>query len=281
MALVLAACGSDDSSEPDATSTTGGGATTADTAPGGTDPTGTTDPGDPTTEVDVRLYFARGEELGVAGRTVTGPGVAREALADLVAGTTAEEAELGLTSAVPDGTEVLGVDIADGLATVDLSDAFTSGGGSLSMSMRVAQVVFTLTQFDTVDRVTIRIGGEEVDGIGGEGVPASDLTRADFEDQSPAILLESPYPGQTVSSPIAISGTANTFEATYQWAVLDAEGEVLAQGFDTATSGSGTRGTFAAELPVDHTGPAVLKVFESSAKDGSEINVVDIPVTIG
>ena len=150
------------------------------------------------------------------------------------------------------------------------------------MSLRVAQVVFTLTQFDTVDSVNIRIDGEEVDGIGGEGVPASDLDRSDFEDQSPAILVESPNPGADVSSEFTVSGTSNTFEASYQWAVLDGDDNVLKQDFGTATSGTGTRGTFSFDVDLDdYTGEATVKVYESSAKDGSEINVVTIPVTVG
>ena len=40
------------------------------------------------------------------------------------------------------------------------------------------------------------------DGIGGEGVPAEDLTRADFEDVTPLILVESPVPGEAVTSPV-------------------------------------------------------------------------------
>jgi hypothetical protein len=85
-----------------------------------------------------------------------------------------------------------------------------------------------------------------------------------------------------VSSPLTISGTGNTFEATYQWAVLDADGATLVAGFDMATSGTGTRGTFGTDIDLgDATGDITLKLFESSAKDGSEINVVTIPLTVG
>ena len=49
-----------------------------------------------------------------------------------------------------------------------------------------------------------------------------------------------------------------------------------------ATSGSGTRGTFDETLSFSSSvhGDATLVVFESSAKDGSEVNVVEVGVKI-
>ncbi|MBA3333030.1 MAG: hypothetical protein H0U30_03485 [Actinobacteria bacterium] len=48
----------------------------------------------------------------------------------------------------------------------------------------------------------------------------------------------------------------------------------------TATSGTGTRGTFEFTVPfeVPFDGVGELIVFESSAKDGSRINLVEIPL---
>jgi germination protein M len=230
----------------------------------------------------VLVYFVRGERLAASSRSVTGEGVGAAALEAVIAGPNEVESGIGFSNAVPAGTEVLGVNIAAGVATVDLSGDFQSGGGSLSMQLRVAQVVATLTQFDTVESVTIRIDGQEADGIGGEGVPATDLDRSDIEDQTPGILLEHPAPGATVSSPLTISGTSNTFEATYEYEVIDEAGTTVASGFDTATSGTGTRGTFETEIDLgDTTGDVTLVLFESSAKDGSRINEVEIPLTIG
>ena len=72
-------------------------------------------------------------------------------------------------------------------AEVDLSAAFASGGGSLSMLTRVAQAVYTLTAFPTVHAVRFLIEGERVDAIGGEGVIVDPPpTRADLPGQAPA-----------------------------------------------------------------------------------------------
>lgn len=56
---------------------------------------------------------------------------------------------------------------------------------------------------------------------------------------------------------------------------------MIASGFDTATSGTGTRGTFEAEIDLDgHIGDTTVVLFESSAKDGSRINEVEIPIDV-
>ncbi len=149
------------------------------------------------------------------------------------------------------------------------------------MALRVAQVVYTLTQFPTVARVAFRLDGEPVDAIGGEGVVVSPpVDRSDFEAQTPAILVESVGPGDEVSSPLRVTGTANTFEATLNLRLVGGGGEVLYDDFATATSGTGTRGTFDVTIEFDAEGPATLVAYEHSAEDGSEINVVAIPVVL-
>lgn len=232
----------------------------------------------------VRIYLMRGEHLGVGARHVEPtPAMGRAAIEALLAGPSDFEQQSGLATEIPEGTELLDLAIdGDGHAVVDLSRYFESGGGSLSMQARVAQVVYALTQFPTVDEVSIRLDGEDVDGIGGEGIPASSLTRADFEDVTPAILLESPAPGDRVTSPLRIQGTANTFEANFLVELEPAGGGLLVDTFVTATSGSGERGTFDTtfrfEVPDAET--ATLRVFEESAEDGSRQNVVEIPLEL-
>ena len=137
----------------------------------------------PTTEartpVDVKVYLLREERLVIAHRNVLGPAVLRAALEELLSGPTVDETAAGLFTIVPIGTELRDLNLADGLATVDLSSEFESGGGSLSMVARVGQVVFTATQFENVDRVEFWLDGEPVEAIGGEGVMVDEpLSRA-------------------------------------------------------------------------------------------------------
>jgi Immunoglobulin-like domain of bacterial spore germination len=108
-------------------------------------------------------------------------------------------------------------------------------------------------------------------------------TRKALEDLSPIILVEEPTPGETVTSPFEVSGTANTFEATLQLQLTDGDGNTLSKQFLTATSGSGTRGTFSGLLPFK--APAgthlMLHAYEDSAENGQRIHEVKIPLVAG
>ena len=93
--------------------------------------------------------------------------------------------------------------------------------------------------------------------------------------------MESPLAFEEVTSPLRVSGTANTVEATFNYELTDPDGKIVDENFVTATSGTGTRGTFdftTAPFTVPFDGVGELIVFELSAKDGSRINLVEIPL---
>lgn len=282
--LLLGSCGDDADSGSTTTSST------ASTSTTGTEDTTTTTEAAVTV---VSVYWFDGETLRVGnGRSVEGLGVAAAAVEELLRGPSADEDALGLGTAIPEGTELLGVNIVDDTATVDLSGEFASGGGTLSMNARLAQVVYTVTQFPSVRAVEIWLDGEPVESLGGEGLLLErPLTRADFEfggeyeHLTPAILVETPRPGDEVGASFEVAGRANTFEATVNFEVVDRDGEVLVDElFTTATSGTGTPGDFAEtiELPADVVAgdEIVLLAFERSAEDGERINVVEIPLVV-
>jgi germination protein M len=155
----------------------------------------------------------------------------------------------GMKTEVPSGLQLA---IDSGRATVS---------GATLDDAALAQVVYSLTTFPTVQSVNGK-------------------TRADVEDFAPPILVEHPAPNQTVKSPLHATGTANTFEATFNYRLEDANGKTLAKDFVTATSGSGTRGTFdfSASFTVDSPQNGKLVVFENSAEDGSVIHERVIPI---
>lgn len=235
-------------------------------------------------EVTLEVWFNEGTRLHVVHRGLPGTAsVGRAAVEALLRGPGEDEREKGLSTAIPDGTRLLDLDIAGGTATVDLSSEYESGGGSASVLARLAQVVFTLTQFETVDEVVFLLEGEKIETFSSEGVVLDGPQgRADFEDQSPAIVVTTPRAGATVPATVTVAGTANVFEATVSIKIVSSDGEVLAETFTTATCGSGCRGDFSIDVPLDVASPtsAIVRVFESSAEDGRPTNVVKIPVTI-
>jgi germination protein M len=234
--------------------------------------------------VTVCAYFSISEKIAAAARVIPKTQqVGAAAMRALLEGPTANEREAGMVSNIPEGTTFLGLEINGGIATVDLSKEYASGGGSLSMFMRLAEVVFTLTQFPTVEGVNFKLDGEPIEVLGGEGIIIDHpMSRADYEDMSPAILVESPTLGQVVSSPLRVSGTANVFEAVFRANIVDWDGLIIADEVVTATSGTGTRGTFDVTIPfkVDEPGLGTLIVFSDSPEDGSQINLVEIPLQL-
>lgn len=235
--------------------------------------------------IDLEVWFAHDEGLfGTRHETESTPAVGTAAMEELLVGPSGAEAEADVFTAIPEGTELLDLDISDGTATVDLSSEFErSGGGSFAERMQLAQVVYTLTQFPTVDDVVLEIDGERVEVFGSHGIVIDDpMKRGDFEGLLPPIVVMTPGIGDRVSSPVTISGTANVFEATVSIRILDDDGNLLAETFTTATCGSGCRGNYAERVRFDAGGNGgVIEVFESSAEDGSDLHLVSIPVEFG
>ena len=187
----------------------------------------------------VRVYFLRDGKVWPVRREVEEVGnLADTALESLRLGPEDEEKAIGLESEVP------------GDENAQLSDA------------ALAQVVYTLTQFARRDSVQFA---------------GTTYERADFEEQTPSVLVESPLSFDDVSGPVVATGTANTFEANFQYELLGADGEVIDENFVTATSGTGTRGTFKFTT-ADVDDVTALVVYESSAEDGSRMREVEIPL---
>ena len=278
-----------------------GDATSAGPIPSLEDTTGTTDEVEttPTTtegeetdtepgggeSVTYQVWFADAEGLFVSYRTQERtPRVGTAALEALLEGPDSFEDDYGLSSAVPEGTQLLDLKIADGIARVDLTSEFESGGGSASMQMRLAQVVYTITQFPTVKGVFFSLDGDPIDILGGEGIIIDHpLTRGDYADLLPTILVTSPTLGQEVGSPVLVRGSANVFEANVSVQILDENGEVIAETFTTATCGTGCRGTYRVSVPyeVDHAQDGTIVVHDDDAAGtGRPPHEVRIPVRL-
>lgn len=97
----------------------------------------------------------------------------------------------------------------------------------------------------------------------------------------PNIIVFSPVSGDEVGLPLVIKGEARVFENTVNYRVLDSNGDILMENFTTALSPDiGLYGTFETSdtYPEPKGVSGIVEVFDYSAKDGSEIDKVTIPV---
>lgn len=87
----------------------------------------------------------------------------------LFSGVSDEEKEKGLYSEIPKGTKLLSVEDKKTHYVVNLSQEFESGGGALSMQLRLEQLVKTIeSNFDKP--VYLEIEGVPKKTFGGEGI---------------------------------------------------------------------------------------------------------------
>lgn len=87
----------------------------------------------------------------------------------------------------------------------------------------------------------------------------------------PDIVVDSPSSGQTVTSPLTVTGQARTFEATVQLALFGADGEEIATTFGTAAApDAGVHGPFSIGLDFAVTGStdALLVGVRAERPDG-------------
>jgi hypothetical protein len=240
---------------------------------------------DPEGIVTYQVWFTKGESLHVAKRTQAATRrVGTAALEALLEGPESFEAETGLGTAIPRGTQLLGLEIEDGIAFVDLTSEFESGGGSLAMFLRIAQVVCTLDQFPTVKGVLFKLDGEPVDIFSGEGlILDKPVGCGDYDDFLPVILVTTPTAGERVGNPVTIQGSANVFEANVTVVILDENGDEIARTFTTATCGSGCRGAFSVvvKYKVSREQPGTIVVHDDDAAGtGTPPHQVRIPVVL-
>lgn len=103
-------------------------------------------------------------------------------------------------------------------------------------------------------------------------------------DEAPAteanIIVESPAEDEAITSPVTVSGQARTFENTVNVKIKDDSGNLLAESYTTATGEMGRHSSFSTTVEFDKgtSKYGSIEVFQYSAKDGTEIDKVVVPV---
>lgn len=110
-------------------------------------------------------------------KTVKPERVLETAFETLLNGPTGEN----YTTAIPEGTKLLNLKVNQQDVYLNLSQEFTSGGGSASMTDRLAQIIYTATSFGQVENVWISVENKPLKTLGEEGLIINQpMTREDF-----------------------------------------------------------------------------------------------------
>lgn len=196
-------------------------------------PSGTPEPANAT----IKVYFLLEKPSGlvpVARQIADTDDMPAAALDKLLAGPTPDERSgvyagrsgqfARLSSGIPAGTTALSVRVGEGLAIVDLSPEFATGGDDpVAQVARVAPIVYTLTQFPAVQGVVFLLNGASMDVLEGhEGSVIDGPARRDhFMDQLPPILVGQPAWGGTTNNPLVVSGRAQILADEFELALVD------------------------------------------------------------
>jgi len=138
-------------------------------------------------EKAVKIYWLKdtGNHFAVVPSSITlrnsdNPStVLDDAFKSLLAGSTDPK----LTTTIPQGTKLRSLEVRDDGVHVDLSQEFTTGGGSASMTGRLAQVIYTATSLNPTAKVWINVEGKKLDVLGGEGLEIEQpMTRKSFDE---------------------------------------------------------------------------------------------------
>ncbi|NLZ93910.1 MAG: hypothetical protein GX922_07855 [Firmicutes bacterium] len=200
-----------------------------------------------------------------------------------------------LTGLVPANLIVEYVEEVNGVAHVSFSkevkDINLGSGGELMFAEQIAMI---MQQFG-YQQTQILVEGKKVEQLlghlyVGEPIVADSPERfpwidekdpRDFVLQNVAFRIYEPAPGAEVKDKIVISGLARVFEASFSYEFKDGD-VVFDKGFTTATEGAPGWGKFEIVIDIDNitSSTGTVFIYETSAKDGSRVNELRIPVKI-
>jgi Sporulation and spore germination/Immunoglobulin-like domain of bacterial spore germination len=222
--------------------------------------------------ISLRVYFYKGAALvPTVVHVPQTQAVATSAVEALLSGPPA-----GYTTALPSGAGLESLSVVGGIATAH----FDSSLAGLKRTGQ-GQLVYTLTQFRTVHGVEADAGSRALAFQGGnDATLPGPATRDDFVDLTPQspIFVASPLRDSTVSSPVHANGTSDVFEATMQVDTWSGNKKLSSRTI-TATSGTGTRGTWKATFALP-SGPARLDFYEVSQENGSHLHETVVHVNV-
>lgn len=114
------------------------------------------------------------------------------AIRELIKGPTEQEKKEGFSTYLNENTRLLNVSIEDNIVNLNFSKEVEEGGGTLVMEARIAQIVYTATQFPEIEKVRFLIEGKTIKYFSGEGITIVEkpVSRDDLKEFDIKIIEE-------------------------------------------------------------------------------------------
>lgn len=135
----------------------------------------------------ILVFFVLDGRLSPVTRTAAaGDTPVEAAMRAVLSGPDARERSRGLTTNLPPATRLLEVRVGEGIAVADLSGEFQAPAEPDAITVRIAQIVWTLTQLPEVEAVRFVVDGNEISVATDEGQSVDrPVGRADYDRFAP------------------------------------------------------------------------------------------------
>jgi hypothetical protein len=237
--------------------------------------------------VPASVYLLRDGHLAPVHRVevLAGGSIFDATLDDLLRGPLDSETAAGYRTGLRQQgtrTDPVAIDAKSKTATVSLSSEFRSGDATVQ-ALRMAQVVFTLTQFPAIQQVAFTLNGKALTALDGSGKKLKGAaTRDDYPTLVPNIFVETPSAWTQVTTPIQIRGSAVPPDGSLFYRLVDRQNQVLSDGEITLSGRGEDRRTFSVSIPyeLDTAGRGAIVFFERLPADPRERNTFAIPLDL-
>lgn len=160
----------------------------------------------------------------------------------------------------------------------------TKGTNAVFLGDRIAPQTLELREDAVIANYAERNPGEPMTARPSVGVSkylvVKEGTLQEIQTKNEFLAVLHPAPYQEITSPVAVYGRSNFFEANTRIRITDGNGKILADTFATAEGSMDKLYPFSKQIsykaPSSRKG--TVEVFEESAKDGSEIKKIIVPV---
>lgn len=107
------------------------------------------------------------------------------------------------------------------------------------------------------------------------------MRNIDLDSGHPFVKVNHPASGDVVNNPTHVAGYGTAFEGTISVRILDDSGKRLGEATFQSGGANGIIGEFHGDVELTETPGyqlGTVEAFEASAKDGTELNMIRVPV---